>query len=244
MEIIPVLDLLNGLVVHGVKGEREHYRPVKSILTATADPVEIARALQLETACRALYIADLDAIQGTGNNISAIKEIASQLDVDLWVDAGTATLEPIEQLLEVGAVTVIIGSETLETMQQLKVICNSVPREKILFSLDITKDLVLSRTHELQAIAPLEALTIVSREGIDRFILLTLDGVGSAAGPDLPLLQKARNNFPSTTIIMAGGVKSPAHLNTLAADGADGVLVATSLHKGWIKKQDLLSLGR
>jgi phosphoribosylformimino-5-aminoimidazole carboxamide ribotide isomerase len=244
MEIIPVLDLLNGLVVHGVKGDREHYRPVKSILAATADPVEIARALQLEPACRALYIADLDAIQGTGNNISAIKEIASQLDVDLWVDAGTATLEPIEQLLEVGAETVIIGSETLETMQQLKVICNSVPREKILFSLDITKDLVLSRTHELQAIAPLEALAIVSREGIDRFILLTLDGVGTAVGPDLPLLQKARNHFPSTTIIMGGGVKSPAHLNTLAADGADGVLVATSLHKGWIKKQDLLSLGR
>jgi phosphoribosylformimino-5-aminoimidazole carboxamide ribotide isomerase len=244
MEIIPVLDLMKGLVVHGVKGERDRYQPVKSNLVATPDPVEVARALQQETSCRALYIADLDAIQGTGNNISAIKEIASQLEVDLWVDAGTATLDPIEQLLGIGVDTVIIGSETLETMQQIRAICNSVAKEKILFSLDITKNLIHSRTKELHAIAPIEGLSIISQEGIDRFILLTLDGVGTAAGPDLALLQKARRNFPETTIIMGGGVKTPAHLNTLAADGADGVLIATSLHKGWIKKQDLLSLRR
>lgn len=241
MEIIPVLDLMKGLVVHGVKGDRDRYQPVKSILADTADPLEVAHALQLETACRTLYIADLDAIQGTGNNISAIKGIASQLSVDLWVDAGTATLASIEQLLEVGADTVIIGSETLETMQQLRLICGSVLRGKILFSLDITKGRVCSRAKELQGIQPLEALSILTEEGIDRFILLTLDAVGTAAGPDLPLLEKARHHFPSATIIVGGGVKTPGHLSALASIGTDGVLVATSLHKGWINKQDLFS---
>jgi phosphoribosylformimino-5-aminoimidazole carboxamide ribotide isomerase len=244
MEIIPVLDLMQGLVVRGVKGERDRYRPVKSILSATADPLEVARALQQETACRTLYIADLDAIQGTGNNISAIKEIASQLDVDLWVDAGTATVAPIEQLLGAGAATVIIGSETLETLQQLRIIFDSVAGEKILFSLDITKGLVWSRTKELTGMQPLEALSILTEEGIDRFILLTLDVVGTAAGPDLPLLQKTRHHFPSATIIAGGGVKAPSHLNALASLGVDGVLVATSLHKGWISKQDLLLFGQ
>lgn len=244
MGIIPVLDLLQGLVVHGIKGERDRYQPVKSILTATADPVEVAHALQLETACRALYIADLDAIQGTGNNLSVIKEIASQLDVELWVDAGIATLEPIEQLLEAGADTVIIGSETLETIQQLRVVCGSVLKENILFSLDITKGLVRSCAKELQDIQPLEALSILNEEGIDRFILLSLDAVGTAAGPDLQLLQKARYHFPLATFIAGGGVKTPSHLDALATAGADGVLVATSLHKGWITKQDLLSFGR
>ncbi len=234
---------MKGLVVHGIKGERDRYQPVKSVLATTAEPLEIARVLQLETGCSTLYIADLDAIQGTGNNISAIREIADQLDVDLWVDAGTATLAPIEQLLAAGADTIIIGSETLETMQQLRLICNSVPRRKILFSLDITKGKVCSRTKELQGTEPTKALSILTGEGLDRFILLTLDAVGTAAGPDVSLLKKARHHFPSTAIIAGGGVKTPSHLSALAILGIDGVLVATSLHKGWIKKEDLKSLG-
>ncbi len=37
---------MKGRVVHAVKGERERYQPVESILTASADPVEITRCLQ------------------------------------------------------------------------------------------------------------------------------------------------------------------------------------------------------
>jgi phosphoribosylformimino-5-aminoimidazole carboxamide ribotide isomerase len=33
IEIIPVMDVLNGIVVHAVRGEREKYKPIKSILS-------------------------------------------------------------------------------------------------------------------------------------------------------------------------------------------------------------------
>jgi phosphoribosylformimino-5-aminoimidazole carboxamide ribotide isomerase len=46
MEIIPVMDILNGIVVHAVRGEREKYKPIKSILSASPDPVEIANAFK------------------------------------------------------------------------------------------------------------------------------------------------------------------------------------------------------
>ncbi len=242
MQIIPVLDLMKGLVVHGVKGEREQYQPVKSLLTASANPLEIANALHMETECHSLYIADLDAIQGTGTNKTVIKEIASQLDIKLWVDAGTADLESVIQLFETGADVVIIGSETLTSLQQLRSIYDLIPREKILFSLDISKDLVLSRSTTLQGITPLKALRILTREtGGNRFILLTLDAVGTANGPDVSLLENAKCEFPSATFIAGGGVKTAADLNALSGVGANGVLVATSLHNGWITGQDLSS---
>lgn len=244
MEIIPVLDLLRGLVVHGIKGERARYQPVKSILTDSAAPLEVARALHLETACHSLYIADLDAIQDTGNNRAAIKEIAAHLDVDLWVDAGTADPESVKQLLAAGADVVIIGSETLETFQHLRAICAAVSMEKIIFSLDISKGLVLSRAQDLKGLQPVEALNLLTKEGLNRFILLTLDEVGTANGPALPLLQGAKRHFPLATFIAGGGVKTPDHLKALSALGMSAVLVATSLHKGWITGQDLLASGQ
>ena len=129
MRIIPVLDLLEGLVVHAVKGQRERYQPVRSILAASADPLEVAGCLQAETKCRTFYIADLNAIQGKGHNREAIGKIASQLDVELWVDAGVADGGSANRLVEAGADVVIIGSETLSGLQQLRFICDSVPRE-------------------------------------------------------------------------------------------------------------------
>ena len=99
MRIIPVLDLKEGLVVHAIKGERERYQPVRSILTSRADPLEVARCLQTETQCRTFYIADLNAIQGKGHNREAIGEIASQLNAELWVDAGVVDAQSHARLV-------------------------------------------------------------------------------------------------------------------------------------------------
>ena len=42
--VIPVLDVKDGLAVHAVGGQRSHYRPVRSLLHPSADPLDLARA--------------------------------------------------------------------------------------------------------------------------------------------------------------------------------------------------------
>lgn len=233
---------MDGLVVHALKGERERYQPVKSILTTSADPVEVARCLQMETSCRELYIADLDAIQGRGHNTEAIGKIASHIESDLWVDAGISDVESAARLMTAGADIVIIGSETLTTMQQLKRICDSIPMDKLILSLDIVGGRVLSGAEFLKNLEPLKALECMVKEGLERFILLTLDAVGTGGGPDLSLLLRAKRDFPRHTIIAGGGVKTPDHLRSLSTTQVDSVLVATSLHRGWITGRDIASL--
>ena len=242
MKIIPVLDLMDGIVVHAYKGARERYRPVQSILTSSADPLEVARALQMETDCRAFYIADLDAIQGKGHNRKTISNLASRLDAELWVDAGDSDARSAEPLVAAGADVVIVGSETLRGLDRLRGIGDSMPWEQFIFSLDMAGGRVLSRAEALVGAAPLEAMARLTEEGIERFILLTLDAVGSGSGPDLPLLKRAKRDFPHHTIIAGGGVKTPEHLQALSTAGVNGVLVATSLHKGWITSRDIASL--
>ena len=233
---------MKGLVVHAVKGERERYQPVESILDASADPAEMAICLQAETRCRALYIADLDAIQGKGDNKKAIERIASQLDAELWVDAGVADAEAASRLFSTGTDVVIIGSETLRELDQLRRIRDVAAKEKFIFSLDMVRRRLLSQAEPLKNMDPLSALECLTREGLDRFILLTLDAVGVGDGPDLSLLQGAKHRFPDHTIIAGGGVRTPDHLHALSAIGISGVLVATSLHKGWITGRDISAL--
>ena len=62
MQIVPVLDLVNGQVVRGIAGRRQEYRPIASALCPNAQPTTLAKSLVGELALREAYVADLDAI--------------------------------------------------------------------------------------------------------------------------------------------------------------------------------------
>ena len=62
MQIIPVLDLKGGLVVRGVAGKRDLYKPVESELCSSAEPAEVAVSLRSELGLGRMYLAALDAI--------------------------------------------------------------------------------------------------------------------------------------------------------------------------------------
>ena len=62
MRIIPVLDVMGGIVVRAVAGRRSEYRPLVSKLTTSVEPAEVARTLLAKSGADELYVADLDAI--------------------------------------------------------------------------------------------------------------------------------------------------------------------------------------
>ena len=68
MRVVPVLDLKGGVAVHAIRGERHAYAPVQSVLSPSSEPVALARAFQERLGCDACYVADLDAIAGTGDH--------------------------------------------------------------------------------------------------------------------------------------------------------------------------------
>ncbi len=87
--VIPALDLKDGAVVHAKAGNRASYRPIASPFGAADDPVAIARGLLAITGSPSLYIADLDAIAGSGNHFELVRGLADALPgTTLWIDAG------------------------------------------------------------------------------------------------------------------------------------------------------------
>src|SRR5215471_209116 len=91
MEIIPVLDLKGGVVVRARMGQRHLYQPIETRLAATSDPLDVARGLLAIHPFATLYVADLDAIVGRGDNGAALRQIKLAYPaVSLWVDNGIA----------------------------------------------------------------------------------------------------------------------------------------------------------
>ncbi len=242
MQIIPVLDLMGGCVVQGIQGDRAHYRPVKSVLTPSSSPLAVARALWAETGCEALYIADLDAIEGKRAQRTPIQKLASEVPVRLWVDAGVRTVAAIPPWVDAGVDRVVVGSETLESVASLDAIRAAFPAERLIFSLDLQGGQILSRCQELRALTPLSLLGRLRDGGWTHVILLTLDRVGTGGGPDWPLLHAARDGHPELKMIAAGGVRGIDDMHRLSHLGAHGVLVASALHSGRLTGRELHAL--
>src|SRR5262245_50586954 len=120
VQVIPVLDLLDGRVVRAVRGDRAAYRPIVSTLAAGSEPLTVARALLDRCATpghdAVLYVADLDAIQGREAHVATLQRLLEQLpDLTLWLDAGFADAQQAQALCRhfgaaAGRVRAVFGS--------------------------------------------------------------------------------------------------------------------------------------
>ncbi|MEY4928295.1 MAG: hypothetical protein RL279_34, partial [Pseudomonadota bacterium] len=93
MQVIPVIDLLNGEVVHAKKGLRQTYQRMQSPLCPSSDPLTVVAALLAIHPFKQLYIADLNAIQKLPNKASSNFASIAQIrlaypGLELWLDAG------------------------------------------------------------------------------------------------------------------------------------------------------------
>ena len=220
--------------MQGLRGERQHYRAVRSGLVAGSDPVDVARALCHECHGKAVYVADLDALEGRGDQREVIGELRDGLGAEPWVDAGVSDPEAASRLLAAGAARVIVGTETLTDIGSLRAIRTGLPPARMLVSVDVGDAGVLSRCSALSGQPPLAAIELLAGEGVTEVILLALRQVGTGEGPDLEMLRAVRAAFPELRLIVGGGVRTAEDLLALAEAGADGVLLATALHRGWI----------
>ena len=230
---------MGGRVVQGLRGERDHYRPVRSELVDGSEPVRIARALCRVSGGTAIYVADLNAIAGAGDHDDVVTTLRDRVGADAWVDAGIADVQGASRLLAAGAARIIVGTETLPSIQALRAIYAALPPERVLVSIDVGERGVLSTCPAFAGRSPLDVLERLAAEGVNDVILLALPQVGTGAGPDLQTMRAARTAFPGLHLVSGGGVRTPDDLRALAAAGADGVLLATALHRAWIMAADI-----
>lgn len=244
MQIIPVVDLMGGLVVRGVAGRRSEYRPIESRLCADVTPSSVARALREQFAFDEMYVADLDAIAGAEPAWELFRELAG-CGFSLRVDAGAATAERARRLAEFQAdgkplSAVIVGLESLASPEALVEMLAAIGPERLAFSLDLKAEIPLVAASAWQGFDAFGIASEALQVGVRRLIVLDLARVGMSGGVGTEALcRRVRQLDSGVEIVAGGGVRGLGDLETLAAAGCDGVLVASALHDGRLTRAQL-----
>ncbi len=241
MKIIPVIDVLNCVVVHGVRGKRSEYQPLESVLCESVEPLEVAEAFKT-LGFSELYIADLDAIIRGSANFQVFKRIAKEAGLKLMVDAGVTDLEKAQKLLDNGVSKVVVGTETLSRKGFVGEAVRLFGSERIIVSLDLKGDKVLVKLGFDGCKNPLCVLQEFENMGVSEVIVLDLARVGSGEGVDVDFLKKVLETA-SMDVYVGGGVRDIKDLVELKKLGVSGVLVATALHCGKISVEELNQAG-
>jgi phosphoribosylformimino-5-aminoimidazole carboxamide ribotide isomerase len=230
LQAIPVIDLMGGQVVRARMGDRASYRPLESPLSPTSDAVDVVRGLLGVFPFQTLYVADLDAIQGSGNSFPTLRRIRVEFpSLQVWVDNGAADAGAIEALVGANLGTPVIGSES---QRDSALIAQHRDSMRIVLSLDFRGD-------AFQGPAKILAEPALWPH---RIIVMTLARVGSGAGPDLERLASIQSIAAGREIYAAGGVRNAADLRALKERGVSGALIATALHEGRIGAADLQAI--
>ena len=230
--LIPVVDLLHGSVVRAVRGDRRTYQPMVSPLCPSAEPLAVARALLQRSAASALYIADLDALQGAAPQVECLLRLHEGLPgLTLWIDAGFADAEAALELqrrmgagrgrlLPVFASESLASGAALGSVTELERRAGNEGLAGVALSLDRRdgRHLDPAGCWESPALWP------------QRVIAMTLERVGSDDGPDLATIARVRMLAPTATLVGAGGLRDAADLLSAGKAGADAWLVASALH--------------
>lgn len=227
MHIIPVMDLKDGTVVRARMGRRDEYRPIETPLSPTSAPLDVARGLLSLHRFTTLYVADLDAIEGRGDNRATLARLAAAFPgLTLWVDNGIADPDRADAWLAAGIGHLVLGSESQPDASLLRRLAADA---RIVLSLDFRGG---------DFVGPAEILRD-PQLWPRRIVVMTLARVGSGAGPDLERLAAVGARAGGRTLYAAGGVRDADDLRRLAAAGIGGALVASSLHDGRLDPESL-----
>ena len=130
MIVFPAIDLKDGQCVRLVQGKADDQTIYSSA------PAEVARRFQ-QAGARWLHIVDLDgAFSGKPSNLKAIEAIADEVSIPFQVGGGLRRITDIQQLLQVGASRVIIGTRAVEGPDFIKKLLDEFGDERIVLGLD------------------------------------------------------------------------------------------------------------
>jgi phosphoribosylformimino-5-aminoimidazole carboxamide ribotide isomerase len=241
LKIIPVIDVLNGIAVHGVRGERKQYKPLRSILCNSSDPLDLTVTFE-SLGFMNLYLADLDAILEIAANFSLYKQIVAKTSLDLMVDAGVANIAKAKKVLDTGVIKIIIGTETLRSFDFLNQAVQAFGENKIIVSIDLKEGQMLSRSDAVKSMDATSFAQKLEDIGVSQIILLDLSRVGTEHGTKSVALENILEKT-SLDVFVGGGIGGIKELEELRRFGVSGALIATILHNGKLNVDELKSNG-
>jgi phosphoribosylformimino-5-aminoimidazole carboxamide ribotide isomerase len=222
--LIPSIDLMGGKIVQLVQGEK------KALEFDNFDYwIERFSGYPL------VQLIDLDAARGAGDNRSLVKQIVGQLNCQ--VGGGIRDIETAQELLNMGARKVIIGSALLTdgriNQEHARALADTLPRAALMFALDSRGGRVAIDGWRKQTAVTAFDMIRALEPFCETFLYTHIDTEGLMGGIPMETVHAIRR-ATARHLVVAGGITEQQEIDSLDALGIDAV-VGMALYAGKIR---------
>ncbi len=225
LELLPAIDVKDGLAVRLVQGE----------LSATSkygQPLEVAAEF-VAAGAKWIHLVDLDAAFGIGSNSLLLEAVIKSVDLKVELSGGIRDDESLRRALVTGCTRVNLGTAALENPEWTAKVISEFG-DRIAVGLDVRGHTLAARGWTKEGGDLFETIERLDRDGCSRYIVTDVAKDGTLKGPNLELLREVCA-ATSKPIVASGGVSSVADLvalRELTSIGVEGAIVGKALYAG------------
>jgi phosphoribosylformimino-5-aminoimidazole carboxamide ribonucleotide (ProFAR) isomerase len=221
-DLIPALDVSGGRLARLTQGGVELVAEFKGDALAAAEFFASAGATWL-------HVVDLDlALTGRAANLELLRAIAG-LGVSVQSSGGVRTARSVDEALDAGAERVVLSSAALGDRVLFEIlVASGGPRVAV--GLEVDADRIRSRGVDPVDLPLDETLAWLGRLSLARVIVTAVSRVGGFDGPDLEAVASAA--ALGRPVVVAGGVSSVEHIESVRNSGAEAVVIGRALLEG------------
>jgi phosphoribosylformimino-5-aminoimidazole carboxamide ribotide isomerase len=219
--LIPSIDLMAGKIVQLVQGEKKK-------LEFDNFDYWINRFSKYPM----VQLIDLDAARGMGDNRALVKMIVSQLPCQ--VGGGIRDVKTAQELLDLGARKVIIGSALLKegriNQEHASALAAAIPKSALMFALDSRGGRVAIDGWRQQTTVTASEMIRELEPFCETFLYTHIDTEGLMGGIPMETVHDLRR-ATQRHLVVAGGITEQVEIDMLGGMGIDAV-VGMALYSG------------
>ena len=235
MQLIPAIDLRGGRVVRLQQGDYARETRYED------DPVTLAQRYQ-DAGAGLIHIVDLDSARdGGAENLSVIRRICRELQIDVQTGGGVRSLDDVQARLDAGAARIVIGSLCVREPGTVAGWLQRLGPDALVAGLDVLADgrggwtpkaAGWTESGELELFALLSHLVDA---GLKHLLCTDIERDGMFAGPSAGLYRALVERHPDIDTQASGGIGSEADLQLAAQTGVAACIVGRALLEGRVR---------
>jgi len=225
LNVLPAIDVLGEEAVRLEQGDFDR------VAVKAAEPEALARRFA-GAGARLLHLVDLDgARSGRPRPELVARIVAAAAPARVQASGGIRSPDDAEALLAAGAERVVVGTAAFAERGALTRFARAL-EDRLVVAVDTRRGRVaVSGWEQETGLTAEEAAARCGEAGVHRLLCTAIERDGTLTGPDVELLGRvlAASGLP---VIAAGGIRSQADLDTVAAVGCEGAVVGRALLDG------------
>ena len=232
MEIFPAVDILGGVCVQLVGGDR-------STATRYGTPLENASRWIGEGASN-LHIVNLDgAFSSSSENAHAIRQIVETTDVFIEVGGGIRSFADARGWLNCGVQRIILSTFATKEPEAIRTLAKEFGSERIMAGVDARGKEIAVEGWQKTAGSFIEWAQRFEELGAGSLLYTNVDVEGKMQGINTEPITALLDSV-SIPVIISGGVTTAGDLKTLKSMDVNGVVIGSALYSGKITLKEAL----